>query len=238
MPMHNLVVYANNYSKASGSLWKYYRDEPALTNAVAIANFHAVDNSASLKINKKITGKSADSGTKDIEIMVPLKYLSNFWRILEMPLTNCDINNILSWSGKWMLSNDTKATIFAITDTKLNVSVVTVSTQDNVNLFQHLESGFKRTIEQNKYQPKVSLEAPNPNLGFLIDPSFQGVNRLFDLSFENKDDRTVRTKYYFPTVDIKDYNVMIDRKNFFHQPVKNNSRTYDKIRKIAIGQKR
>ena len=147
MPMYNLVVYVNNYSKASGSLWKYYRDEPALTNAGAIANFHAVDNSASLKINKKITGKSADSGTKDIEIMVPLKYLSNFWRILEMPLTNCDINNILSWSGKWMLSNDTKATIFAITDTKLNVSVVTVSTQDNINLFQHLKSGFKRTIE-------------------------------------------------------------------------------------------
>ena len=78
----------------------------------------------------------------------------------------------------------------------------------------------------------MTIQAPNPYLDFLIDPSFQGVNRLFVLSFENKDDRKVNTKYYLQTVEIKDYNVMIDGQNFFDQPVK----TYDSIRKIAIGQ--
>ena len=77
---------------------------------------------------------------------------------------------------------------------------------------------------------------PNPYLHFLIEPSFQGVNRLFVLLFENKDDRTLPTKYYFLTVEILDYNVMIDGRNFFDQPVKNNLTTYDNIRTIAIGQ--
>ena len=86
---------------------------------------------------------------------------------------------------------------------------------------QQLKSDLKRTIDWNKYQSKVK----NPYLYHLIDPSFQGVNRLLVLLFENTTDRTVYTKYYFPTVEIKDYNVMINRKNFFDQPVK-----------IAIGQ--
>ena len=93
-----------------------------------------------------------------------------------------------------------------------------MSTQDNVRLLEQLKSSFKRTINWNKYQPKVPAQAPNPYLDFLIDPSFQGVNRTFVLLFENKDDRTVRTKHYLPTVEIKDYNIMIDEKNFFDQP--------------------
>ena len=76
----------------------------------------------------------------------------------------------------------------------------------------------------------------NPYLDFLIDPIFQGVNRLFVLSFENKEDRTVQTKYFLPNVEIKDYNVMIDGRKFFDQPVKNDLRTFDNIQKIAIGQ--
>ena len=88
----------------------------------------------------------------------------------------------------------------------------------------------------NKYQPKVSPERPNQYLNFLIDPSFQGVNRLFVLLFENEDDRKVSTGYYFPKVEIKDYNVMFDGKIFFDQPVKNNLRTYDNVRKIETGQ--
>ena len=78
-----------------------------------------------------------------------------------------------------MLSNDTKATTIAITDTKIYVQVVTLSTQDNTKLLQQLKSGFKRTINWYKYKPKVSLQAPNPYLNFLINPSFQEVNRLF-----------------------------------------------------------
>ena len=128
-----------------------------------------------------------------------------------------------------MLSNDTKATTFAITDTKLFVPVVTLSTQDNANLLEKLISGFKRTINWNKYQPKISPERQNFHLDFLIDPSFQGVNRPFDLLFENENDRTVNPEYYLPTVEIKDYNVMIDRKNFFDQSVKRSVMKYDNI---------
>ena len=109
-----------------------------------------------------------------------------------------------------MLSNDTKATTFTITNTKIYVPVVTLSNQDNAKLLEQLKSGFKRTSNSSKYDPKVSVQAPNPYLDFIINPSFQGVNRLFVLSFENKDDRTVHKKYYLPVVEIKDYNVMID----------------------------
>ena len=88
----------------------------------------------------------------------------------------------------------------------------------------------------NKYEPKKSSEAPNPYLDFLINPSFQGVNMHFILSFENEENRTDHTKYYLPTVKIKDYNAMIDGRNFFYQSVKNNLKIYDNIRRITIGQ--
>ena len=78
---------------------------------------------------------------------------------------------------------------------------------------------------------------PTQYLDFLIDSRFQGVNRLFDLSFENEDDRKLSTGYYLPKVEIMDYNVMIDGKNFLDQPVQNNLRTYDNTQKIVIGQK-
>ena len=78
--------------------------------------------------------------------MVSLKYLSSFWRTLEMPLINCEINLILAWSDKCVLSNDAKATTFAITDTTLYVLLVTLSTQGNGKLLQQLRPGFKITI--------------------------------------------------------------------------------------------
>ena len=90
-------------------------------------------------------------------------------------------------------------------------------------------SDFKRTVNWNKYLSKVTIQASNQYLDYLIDPSFQGVNRHFALSFEDNTDRTVHTKYYLATVEINDYNVMIDGQNFFSQTVKNNLRTYDKI---------
>ena len=82
---------------------------------------------------------------------------------------------------------------------------------------------------------KPELLAQNPNLNYLIQPIFQGVNRLYGLEFENHEQRTSSKGYYCPNVEIKDYNVMIDGKNFFDQPVKNNKATYENIRKIATG---
>ena len=114
--------------------------------------------------------------------------------------------------------------------------VVTLSTQENTKFIQQLKSGFKRVINWNKYLSKPELLAKNPNLKHLVEPSFQGVNRLFVLAFENDDNRTTHDAYYLPNVEIKDYNIMINGENFFDQLIKNNKVTYENIRKIATGQ--
>ena len=113
---------------------------------------------------------------------------------------------------------------------------MTLSTQENTKFLQQLKSGFKRVINWNKYLSKPELLAQNPNLNHLVEPSFQGVNRLFVLAYENDDDRTTNDRCYLPTVKIKDYNIVINGENFFDQPIKNNKITYDNIRKIATGQ--
>ena len=125
--------------------------------------------------------------------MVPRRYISNFWRTLEMPLINCEVNLILTWSSTCVIASvivANQAPTFAITDTKLYVPVVTLSAQENTKFLQQLKSGFKRVINWNKYLSKPELLAQNPNLNHLVEPSFQGVNRLFVLAFENDDDRT------------------------------------------------
>ena len=171
--------------------------------------------------------------------MVPLKYLSNFWRTLEMPLINCEIELILTWSRNCVIIytdvNDQNPT-FTITEINLYVRVVTLSTQGNAKLLPQLKSGFKRTISWNKYLAKPELLAQNPNLNHLIEQSFQGVNGLFVLAFENDAQRASNKRFYIPNVEIKDYNVMTDGKNFFDQPINNMIKTYENIRKTTTGQ--
>ena len=125
---------------------------------------------------------------------------------------------------------------FAITDTKFYVPVVTLSTQENTTFLQQLKLGFRRVINWNKYLSKPELLAQNPNLNNLTEPSFQGVNRLFVLAFENDNNRTSSDEYYLPAVEIKDYNIVINGENVFNQPIKNNKVIYENIRKIATGQ--
>ena len=125
------------------------------------------------KFKQKITGQTGNNGTK------------NFWRTLEMPLTNCEISLQLKWSENCFLVAGTVANqvqTFTITDTKLYVPFVTLSTQDNVKLLKQLESGFKRTINWIKYQSEKTNQAQNRSSDFLFDPSFQRINRLFVLS--------------------------------------------------------
>ena len=122
MAIYNLIEYSDNYAKTSGRLWQYYRDEPNDTLA----------DSESFKSKIKITGKSSNNGNeKYVEIMVPLKYLKIFWRTIEMPLINCEVNLILIWSSTCVITNSTGMGTFALTDTNLYVSVVTLSTQYN-----------------------------------------------------------------------------------------------------------
>ena len=122
--MYNLIEYSDNYVKTSGSLWQYFRDEPDDDLA----------DSESFKSKIKITGKTPNNRNEtDEEIIVPLKYLSNFWRTLEMSLINCKVNLILTWSSTCVITNSNGAGRFAITDTKLYVPVVTLSTQKNTS---------------------------------------------------------------------------------------------------------
>ena len=136
--------------------------------------------------------------------MVPLKYLSNFLTNLEMPLINCEINLDLKWYEKYIIvatNVEAQETTFSITTTELYIAVVTLSDEDNAKLLDQLKSGI---INWNKYQLKLSTERKNQYLDYLIDPSFQGVNRLFVLSFEDEAQRTSYKRYYLPTVEIKD----------------------------------
>ena len=108
--------------------------------------------------------------------MAPLEYLSNFWRTLEMRLINSEVNLILTWSSTCVITNSTGAGTFEVTDTKVYVSVVTLSTKENAELLQQLKSSFKRVINWNKYLSKPESLRRNPNLNYLIEPSFQEVN--------------------------------------------------------------
>ena len=99
MSMYNLTGYSDNHSKTSGSLWQYYKDESFIDNNGNIIDIPDDPDSASFKYKQKITGQTGNDRTKDVQIMVPLKYLSNVWRSLEMPLINCENNIFLTWSG-------------------------------------------------------------------------------------------------------------------------------------------
>ena len=114
-----------------------------------------------------------------------------------MPLINCEVYLILTWSRDCVITNSIGKEKFAITETKLYVPVLTLSIQDNAKLLQQLKSGFKRTIHWSKYESNIKTFAQNRYLNQLINPSFQGVNRLFVLSFENEYDRTSHSTIIF-----------------------------------------
>ena len=137
-----------------------------------------------------------------------------------MPLINCEVELILNWSANCVIiytNVNNQVPTFTITETNLYVPIVTLSTQDNEKFLRQLKSGFKKKISSNKCIAKPELLAQNANLNSLIEPSFQGVNRLFLLAFGHDNDngwRTSNKRYYVPNVEIKDYNVMIDGKIF------------------------
>ena len=177
---------------------------------------------------------------------MPLKYLSNFWRSLNIPLINCEDELVLTWFKNCVLISkltrdaDHDAPIdrkidnpenetFEVTDTKLHVPVITLSTKDDNNFLEQLKSGFKRTIKWNKYRSEMTNQTKTNHLNHLINPTLTRINRLFVLLFENEEDRTSFSKCYVPKVEIKDFNVLIDGKSFFDVPVKNKEEAYNKL---------
>ena len=222
MLMYSLIEYSDNYSKTSGSLWQCCKEIPAI-NINGNINFDGANATDSFNFKAKITDNYGR--INNVEIMVPIKYLINFWRTLEMSLINCEVELVLMWSANCVIistdvNDENQVSKFQIVETNLYVSVVFLSAQDNAKLLPQLKSGFKWTISWNKYTSKPELLPQNPNLNHLIEPSFQGVNRLFVLAFENDAQRISNKRYYILNVEIKDYNAMIDGKNFFDQPVK------------------
>ena len=160
--------------------------------------------------------------------------MENSWNAI---IISCEVNLILPWSSTGVITNSTCAGRFTITDTKLYVPVVTLSTKDNAK--RQFKSGFKRAINRSNYQSDSKTYAQNKYLNHLLDPSFQGVNRLFALCFGNENGRASHSEYYLPKVkqkkQKKNYNMKIYDKNFFKQPINSDIKTYENISKIAIG---
>ena len=179
-----LFDYSDNYSDTSGSLWQFKRDE--IIGNINLTN----NNSSSFKYKSNLIGNTDADGAnrkkESVKIVLQLKYLSNFWRSLEIPLINCKVELSLRLCENCILSNVAGNSTFKITDAKLYVPVVTLSTEDNAKLSKLLTEGFKRSVYWNEY--KVISEQrcnANDNIRKLIDPSWQEINRLFVLAYFN-----------------------------------------------------
>ena len=237
------IIYLNTVkivTKATGSLWNYYRDEPSDPLS---------SNSESFKYKTSIIGNTYDVGDdeegynenkvgeNETGVVIPLKHLNNFWRSLNIPLINCKVELISTWSKNCVLADIAPANLptelnFKITDTRLYVPVVTLSKENDIKLLVQLKTGFRRTIIWNKYRSQMTVQPQNNNLNYLIDPTFTNVNRLFVLPFERNiigDSRDSFSDYYVPNIEIEYFNVLIDGKSFFDLPVKNKEEAYEKI---------
>ena len=203
--MCNLLEYSKNCIKTTGSLWNCYRDQP--NSNIGDSNItHSILNSESFdyKANFMENGVTHDNLTKnDVKIVVPIKHLSNFWRHLDIPLINCEVELILTWFKNCVLIdkstreadynadpnvyeiNNPEDATFKITDVKLFVPVVTLTKQNDIKLLEQLKTGFKRTIKWNKYRSQMSIQPQNNNLNYLIAQHLQMlIDYLFYVSQE------------------------------------------------------
>ena len=260
MSMYNLLEYSKNYRKTIGSLYNYYRDE--LSDDADDNNFDNIKvvNSNTFKYKNEITGNTYNvnagaqgydvnkNGTQEVELAIPLKYLGNFWRALNIPLISCEVSLELKWNKNCVITSleqrdigggnrdnaPTGATL-AINNCKLYVPAVTLSKDDEIKLLTNLKSGFKREIIWNKYRSQMTTEAVNNNLNILIiqHPTFTNVNRLFVLAYQIADDRQSFSQFYLPKALVKDFNVIIDKLAFFDLPIKNEEEAHEKIIDIS-----
>ena len=178
---------------------------------------------------------------KNVKIVVPLKYLSNFWRSLEMPLIKCKVEFSLKWYEECILSSSGTAATFKITGAKLYVPVVTLKTEDNSKLSKLLSEGFKTAIYWKEYNIILNKKYnANEYIREQLDANIQGVNRLFVFGYTGGYGNNVITensyqKYFLPRLKIEKYNIEIDARNFYDQPINDSIKKYDEIRKTTIG---
>ena len=240
MPMYNLIEYSDNYQDSSATLYQYKRDGPPEPNAIADLT---VDYSSSFKYKISLLGNPVVAGNiarRSVKVVVPLKYLNNFFRSLEMPLTNCKIKLNLIWTKECVLSTDNVNAVFIINDTKMYVSVVTLSKEYNKDFIEQQNKGFQRSIYWNEYKTKEIYENADANVFMYInlDPSFQGVNRLFVMAYSranNQPTRNGQQKYYLPRIDLEKYIVIIDGRNFYGNPIESDIEKDRELKKVMIG---
>ena len=240
MPMYNLIEYSDNYQDSSATLYQYKRDEPPEANAVADLT---VNNSSSFKYKVSLLGNPVLDGNitkRSVKVVVPLKYLSNFFRSLEMPLINCKIKLNLTWKKECVLSNQAGDAVFIINDTIMYVPVVTLSKEDNKDFIEQQNKGFQRSIYWNEYKTKEINEDADANVFEYInlDPSSQGVNRLFVMAYNRVDGQPTRNgqrKYYLPRISLNKCNVIIDGRNFYDNPIESDIEKYRELKKVMIG---
>ena len=246
MPMYNLIEYSDNHQDSSATLYQYKRDEPPdnIDNNLTTNTSSSFKYKVDLLDNPDIVNNVA---RRNLNIVVPLKYLSNFFRSLEMPLINCKIKLNLTWKKECVLSTDNDAAdaannpAFIINDTKLYVPVVTLSKEDNKDFIDQQNKSFQRSIYWSEYKTKKQNEDADANVFKYInlESSFQGVNRLFVMAYSranyNQPTRNGRTKYYLPRIDLEKYHVIIDGRNFYDNPIESDNEKYRELKKVMIG---
>ena len=240
MPMYNLIEYSDNYQDSSATLYQYKRDVPPEDDVVADLT---TDNSSSFKYKVSLLGKPVVANNiarLNVKVVVPLKYLSNFFRSLEMPLINCKIKLNLTWKKDCILPISVGETVFIINGTKLYIPVVTLSKEDNKDFIEQQNKGFQRSTYWNEYKTTEINEDADANvLKYInLDPSFQGVNRLFVMAYNRANGQPTRIgkqKYYLPRIDLEKYNVIIDGRNFYDNPIESDIENYRELKKVMIG---
>ena len=240
MQMYNLLEHEDNYFITSGSLQNYYRDE---VNDAANKNDPAGDKinnnktttSKYFEHKKKLIESTSNNNSRlNTEIVVPLKYLSNFWRCLDLHLIKCEIELDLTWPKNCVISETsrtpevagdnpvnttlTTGATFTINNTKLYVPIVILSINDSIKFLEYVKQGFKRKTSWSKYRSEIKTQPKNDNLDYLINTAFKNTVRLFVFLFKNCNDDPTRIsfhEYYIPLVEIKDSNSLIENKPFF-----------------------
>ena len=178
MPMYNLIEYSDNYQYSSATLYQYKRDESPEDNAINNLN---VNNSSFFKYKVNLLGNAVPTNLivkRNLKVVVPLKYLSKFFRSLEMPLINCKIKLNLTWKKECVLSSQAGEAVVIINDTKLYIPFVTLSKEDNKDFIEQQNKGFQRSIYWNEYKTKEIIENVDGNnpaniVRYInLDPSF------------------------------------------------------------------
>ena len=208
MPMYNLIEYSDNSQDSSATLYQYKRDKQPEDNAI---DDLTANNSSSFKYKISLLGDE-----------------------------NCKIKLNLTWKKECVLSTDAGNAVFIINDTKMYVPVVTLSKEDNKDFIEQQNKGFQRSIYWNEYKTNEINENADANVFKYInlDPSFQGVNRLFVRAYNSANGQPTRNgqrKYYIPRIDLNKYNVIIDGRNFYDNPIESDIKKYRELKKVMIG---